>query len=286
MFGMKINKKPKKIKTIRLPIFRQKGIDVAIDDNSRFILKFGNSQHIGSRKTQEDSFGYSNISNAEEIAQRGVFAVLADGMGGLSHGKQISDYVVTAMLNMFQKLDYALPIPMQLEKIIEQINNEVSNQFSEGGKSVAGSTVVAALFFKTKLYWVSVGDSRIYLLRDGFLYQMNEDHDYLNQLLGDCIRENIDLSDVLCDPQKDSLTSYIGNEKLPLIDANQKGFSLQKGDQIILCSDGVYNGITNAEMIECLKEDPQAAAEKIIRNVVHRKISSQDNSTVMIINYN
>ena len=287
MFGLQRRHKKNRIKkTLKLPIIKQKGIDLFIDNTGTKVeIKFGNAQHIGGRLKQEDSFGYSNISDSMKISQKGVLAVLADGMGGLSYGKEISEYVVSAALSMFENLNYSQPFYIQIENIIRKINNEVSNRFSKNGKSDAGSTIVLAFIYKTKLYWASVGDSRLYLLRDGYLYQINEDHDYLNHLLEAVINGNITLTEALADPQKNSLTSFIGNEKLPYIDISLKGFSIQRGDKIILCSDGVYNSISDAEFIELLKKEPQVSADRIIRSIVSKKLNNQDNITIMIINY-
>jgi len=280
-------KKSKISKTTQIPKISQPGIDVVIDDlGTKATFKFGNAQHIGSRKTQEDSFGYSNIISSNEISKKGVLAVLADGMGGLSHGKQISEYAVSAAIRMFESFDYTLQFPQQLENMVMKINNQISENFWANGQSNAGSTLVAAFFYKTKFYWVSVGDSRIYILRNGGLYQVNEDHDYLNELLVKYMNGDSSLDIAKNHMQKDSLTSYIGNERLPYIDNNKRGLSLQKNDTIILCSDGIYNSISSSEFILQLLNDPQPAVEKIVKSIVKKKIQQQDNLTIMVINYN
>lgn len=278
-------RKAKICKTIQIPKASQPGIDVDIDGKgTKVTLKFGNAQHIGSRNQQEDSFGYSNIMS-NEISQKGIFAVLADGMGGLSYGKHISEYVVSAAITMFESFDYTLPFPQQLENMVIKINREICENFSNNGKSSAGSTMVAAFLYKNKFYWVSVGDSRIYLLRDGLLYQVNEDHDYNNDLLLDYMYGDILLENAKNHPEKESLTSYIGNERLPAIDNNKRGFSLQKNDTIILCSDGVYNSISSSSLVAHLMDEPQLAVEKIIKGIIKKKIPAQDNLTIMAINY-
>lgn len=274
-------------KTIQIPKISQTGVKIIIDDmGTTATIKFGNAQHIGSRKQQEDSFGYSNIVSSEEISQKGVLAVLADGMGGLSNGKQISEYVVSASKDMFKSFDYTKPFSQQLENMVIRINKEISENFSYKGKSNAGSTMVVVFLYKTKIYWVSVGDSRIYILRDGLLYQINEDHDYYNDMLVEYMYGNISLDTANNHKEKDSLTSYIGNERLPHIDSNKRGFSLQKNDTIILCSDGVYNSINNSELVIYLLEEPQAGVEKIVKSIVKKRLQSQDNLTLMAINYN
>jgi serine/threonine protein phosphatase PrpC len=95
---------------------------------------------------------------------------------------------------------------------------------------------------------------------------------------------DITMQQIRSDKQKDTLASYIGNENLPVIDANKKGFSVCKGDTLILCSDGIYNGISDDEMKNILKHnEPQKASEKIVQAVLNKSIAGQDNLTVMII---
>jgi protein phosphatase len=279
------NRTKEKTKSKKLPKAKQPGIEVTIDGRgTRALLKFGNSQHIGDRRNQEDSFGYSSISGSE-IAEKGVLAVLADGMGGLSYGKQISEYVVSASKAMFEKLDYTMPFPEQLENIVRKINSTVCENFSSDGKSNAGSTMVAAFVYKTRLYWACVGDSRLYLLREGLLYQINEDHDYFNEMMGQVMHDDMLLEEAKNHEEKDSLTSYIGSERLPYIDLCKRGFALQKHDKLVLCSDGIYNGMSNAELVGYLKDEPQSAADRLVRNTVKNKLPSQDNMTVMVIEY-
>lgn len=285
MFGLFKNKE--KTASVNKTIRKQEinGIPVAVGDGDSVVhLRFGNEQHIGSRDQQQDSFGYSNLQDESEIAAKGVMAVLADGMGGLSNGKQISEYVVSAMLTMFSKSQPA-NIPEQLKCMAEKINEEVCHNFSVGNQSHAGSTLAAIVLYKTKLYWICAGDSRIYVYRKGALYQLNEDHNYLNQLLTDHMRGDISLDKAKSDEQKGALTSYIGCADLPYLDFNKRGFAIQRGDIFLLCSDGVYNALNNADLIDCMQDEPQRSAHKIIKAVLSKRIKGQDNSTAMVIEY-
>jgi serine/threonine protein phosphatase PrpC len=277
-----INKLGKKIHILKI---RQQSVAVDFGD-MKVSYMTGNAQHIGKRKTQEDYFGFSDLSSSEKKSRKGICAVLADGMGGLSNGRQISEYVVSSTLALFDNLDYTLSICTQLKAIINKINEQVCREFSQDGKSKAGSTFSTVVLYKDKLFWACVGDSRIYLFRNGYLYQLNEDHDYKNKLLKDYINGTGRLDAAHDDPQKDSLTSFIGNPDMQFIDANRLSFSLQKDDKIMLCSDGIYNALSDFELIKRLKEQPQLACEKIAQDVLNKKISSQDNLTVMIINFN
>jgi protein phosphatase len=251
-----------------------------------FTVKFGNCSHQGAREYQEDSFGYSNIIDSDVVSEKGFVAVLADGMGGLENGRDISKYVVSSFITMFAEIEYKAAFQTQLENIVVKINEEVCKKFCIGGKSGAGSTLAAVFVYKVKLYWICVGDSRLYILRNNRLYAANEDHDYFNQLLSHNLTGHMSINDISANIQKDSLTSYIGNESLPFIDSNKKGFSICKDDMLILCSDGIYNGISDAEFINLLMQyEPQIAGEKTVQAVTKKDIPGQDNLTVMIIKF-
>jgi serine/threonine protein phosphatase PrpC len=271
-------------KTVKLSREKQQGVKLFVNENTCITVKIGNCSHQGARDYQEDSFGYSNIVDSKTISEKGFLAVLADGMGGLANGRAISDYVVSSFIKMFNALNYSSPFPSQLESIVMKINEEVCRNFTVDGKSGAGSTIAAAFVYRAKLYWVCVGDSRLYVLRNKRLYAANEDHDYFNQLLPEHLADEISMKQIKSDEKKDSLASYIGNEKLPYIDVNRKGFPLRKGDMIILCSDGVYNGISGEELTALLKQyEPQRASEKITQAILNKNIAGQDNLTVMVI---
>lgn len=271
-------------KTIQILKIREEPIEVDFGD-MKVNYKIGNAQHIGKRKTQEDYFGFSDITNCETISRKGICAVLADGMGGLSNGRQTSEYVVGTTLALFKNLDYRFSICTQLECIAKKINEQVSIEYSHGGKSQAGSTLAASVIYKDKLFWVCIGDSRIYLFRNGYLYQLNEDHNYKTKLLKEYIEGTGTLSNAFNDLQRESLISYIGNPDMPLIDANRLSFSLQKEDRIMLCSDGVYNALSDYELIRRLKEEPQLASEKIAQDILDKNASLQDNLTIMVIKF-
>jgi len=272
--------------TVRNPGGGQPGVRLCVDGGACLTVKTGNCSHRGDRDYQEDSFGFSDVVSSDAVSNKGILAVLGDGMGGLANGKAISEYVVSSFLTMFDAVDDDAPYEPQMRAIAERINDEVCRNFSIDGRSCAGSTLVAAFVHRLRLYWLCVGDSRLYLRRDGALNPVNEDHDYANQLMTDHLRGDISMADIRADPQKDHLTSFIGKEKLPFIDSNRRGFPLRRNDALILCSDGVYNGISDARILEALaRQDPQPACEDIVRQVLDGGVAGQDNLTIMVVEF-
>lgn len=249
-------------------------------------LKFGNAQHIGSRSTQEDSFGFSNLSDDDYISKHGVCAVVSDGMGGLSDGRKVSEYAVLKTLDFFDTLDTSKPIWEEAEGFIQRINTEVCNVYCENGRPGAGATLVILIIRGDKAYWCTVGDSRIYLLRRGHLYQINEDHDYRNQLLERYIEEEISWKQVVSDRQGGALTSYIGCPSIGRIDRNIRAFSLEDGDRFLLMTDGVYRALSEDEILQRKNMQPQKMCDRLIEAASDKKLPGQDNMSLLIVDYN
>ncbi len=260
------------------------GVELKLTSGASMYINTGNSQNQGARPYQEDSFGYSNIIDSDILSNKGMLAILSDGMGGLANGKSVADYVVQASIAMFDSINPQADISEQLMNIVRYINNSVCEQYAADGSSKAGATMVFAYIFKNRIYWITVGDSRLYCYRNGNLLQMNEDHDYKNQLYREYINEGGNLQDVEQDGQKDSLVCFIGKREIPYVDVSIKGYKIKPNDTFILCSDGIYNGISEDAMKDILsKNDAQSASDKIVANVLSSRFPGQDNMTIMVI---
>lgn len=248
---------------------------------ARFSLQFGNAQHQGARNYQEDYFGFSDTS-PETVAERGMLAVLCDGMGGLKGGRQTAIETVSDILNFFKTSDLRHSFRANMSKAVSAVNAKILSKYN-ASRVNTGCTLATAYIFGSKLHWACVGDSRVYLAREGHMYALNEDHDYLNQLLLKHISGDVSLKKAVSDPQKDSLASHIGCKKLKG-DISATGLVLQENDAVILCSDGIYNSISECEMLRYIeKNDAYNACDKIVQNIVLKAKPSQDNMSIMMI---
>ena len=255
--------------------------NVSTPSSGRFYLQFGNAQHQGARNYQEDYFGFSDTSS-ETIEERGMLAVLCDGMGGLKGGRETAIETVSDILNFFKGSDFRYNFRVNMSQAVSSVNSKILSKYNTD-RINTGCTLSAAYVFENKLYWACVGDSHIYLVRDGHMYALNEDHDYLNQLFDKCISGDLSLKKALSDPQKDSLASYIGCKKLKC-DISNTGLVLCENDTVVLCSDGVYNSISECEMLRYIdKNEVHNACDQIVKNIALKAKANQDNMTVMMI---
>jgi len=171
-------------------------------------IRPGCAQHIGSRSEQQDSFAFSHIEDAALVRRAGILAVVADGMGGLAMGKESGATVVASVLGIHE----ALPAPDAPSEILEQAvltaNDEVLTLARDAGvEGDAGSTLVAVIVKDDKLYWASVGDSRIYLFRSGEMVQLNSEQNYSADLMRQVAVGKITRDTALNNPERAGLTN-------------------------------------------------------------------------------
>ncbi|WP_028608392.1 PP2C family protein-serine/threonine phosphatase [Paenibacillus harenae] len=246
----------------------------------------GNAQHIGAREEQQDAWCFSPIDNPEAIERHGVLAVLADGMGGFAMGGEAGRLAVQTMLSAYTGKTSDEPVPQALERSLREAGRAVYELAKQHGLEWSvGTTLIAAAVKEGRLYWTSVGDSRIYLYRNGGLTQLTQDHVYANRLqervrAGVMTQEEADTH-----PERQLLTSYLGIPKLVEIDANREPLLLQAGDWILLCSDGLYDVLSEPLLAEAVRLPPQRAAEYILRQVLVWRRPYQDNATIAILAY-
>jgi len=244
----------------------------------------GNAQHIGSRKEQQDDFGFSDTTDIAFISHGGVLALVTDGMGGLSQGREASLLAKRTMLQQYAEKSVDETVPQALKKALEAANSSVVEMARQGDlEGETGTTLAAAVIKDEELYWISVGDSHIYLYRRGEMCQLSTDHDYARQLSLEVAKGSISPEEAANHPQRRALTSYLGHPNLEDIDRNEDPIILQPGDRILLCSDGLYKTLHEEEIVRLIEQHPQHAAEELIGLTLARGKTNQDNVTVAML---
>ena len=150
----------------------------------------------------------------------------------------------------------------------------------------SGTTVVAVRIFQDSLHWVSVGDSAIYLMRGGGVFQLNQEHTYLNQLYArELEQERIDKSRAEQDEDARRLTAFVGMPQLEQVDYSLRPLPLQAGDRILLCSDGISGVLTVPELKEAMSLPPEEGCRLLETMVREKALPAQDNYTGVLIAY-
>lgn len=230
----------------------------------------------GARKNQQDCF---YVSPEELRPTHGLLAVVADGMGGLADGDKVSQAAVTAAMNAFYT---AQGTPEQvLLTLLGQANQAVNLLLGPDGLRSAGSTIVMGLVREGYFYYLSVGDSRICLLRDGVLYQLNREHVFRSELYQRAVNGEMSLQEAAGHPKGGGLTSFLGMGQLAHVDLPAQPAAVRSGDRFVLMSDGVYNALPEGELTALLASGGGADA---LRAAIQAKgYTNQDNYTAVIL---
>lgn len=250
-------------------------------------LEIGSASDIGRREYQQDA---AKTGNDYEFAlsNRGI-AVLCDGMGGLNGGERASKLCADLVYRGFHDLPEEAEIHGYLLDAVDKADQAVCELRDENGAPLhAGTTMIAVAIRGSEMYWVSVGDSRIYILRGKDMVQATQDHNYLMILQQKVMRGELSYEEASSDPRREALVSYIGMGGVRYIDCNKEPLHLQDGDVVLICSDGLYRTLTKSEMQQVIlnsEESMEQTAEELVRCALEKKLQYQDNLTVILLRY-
>lgn len=245
----------------------------------------GNCQHIGARSNQQDAFGFSDIDDQAFVAHGGVLAVVADGMGGMANGGEASHLAVRTFMQSYMAKPATETVPAALLQALHDANQAVVDLAQQMGEEHVGTTLVASVVHDDALHWVSVGDSRLYLWRNQKPTQLSEDHVYAADLDREWAAGFLSRDQAENHPERLALTNYLGLNPLEIIDQNPQPFRLIAGDQVFLCSDGLYAALEGVDWaFTADPADAQKTAENLIALVLSLDRPGQDNLTIAILN--
>jgi len=233
------------------------------------------SSDIGKqRSSNQDSFEIKTIQNLN-------FYVVADGMGGHQGGEIASNLSISSFFEYIeQRKEYyeTKDIGDLLAEAVEHANSEVFIRAAENYETKRMGTTFTVLCIKDEMAYVShIGDSRLYLLREGALIQKTVDHTYANELL---LAGHITEKEAERSLKKHILTRALGTDAFLEID--NYVMRLKQNDKILICSDGLTNMVEMNEMKEIIvKNEIELAVNKLIDRA--NFYGGQDNITVILV---
>src|SRR5829696_3385924 len=230
------------------------------------------------REINEDSGLMVRPSDPALLAAKGTLLVVADGMGGHSAGEVASQMAADVVSRLYYETR-AEPGPA-LRHAVEEANRRIHAAAAEDeSKHGMGTTCTALALCAGRVYAAHVGDSRLYMLRDGKLYQLSEDHSAVNEMvkLGIITKEQARTHE-----DKNVILRALGTT--PEVEVSVlEPFAVREGDRYLLCSDGLHDLVLENEIASVLSEseDTHAAGERLIAMAKER--GGHDNITVGII---
>ena len=201
----------------------------------------------GDREEQQDIYGYC-------LDEQSCYVTVCDGY---VHGELASRTALEICVNRFKTIGEENEIPYAMRDAVISADTMVSGIRDENGDPIQmGTTAVQVLIRNRNLYWNSVGDSRIYLFRKDQFVQVTTDHTYHTVLNEKYQAGQITKAQMEQEMQYgDKLVNYIGIGNLELTDHNNIPFPLERGDIILLMTDGLYKILDDTQIREVIMRD-------------------------------
>lgn len=242
--------------------------ETVITSNNEHII-FGQATDVGMVRTNNQDSVYSFVATGRSAEQRpdfGIF-IVADGMGGHHDGEKasalsarlvasyVTNHIYLPILNGDHDAD-RVPITEAMISAVQKANADVITKVPDGGTTLTSVAVVGDL-----AYVAHVGDSRVYLITKDGIEQITRDHSLVQRLieLDQLTREEANVH-----PQKNVLYRALGQSENLEVDALTR--RLPPNSRLMLCSDGLWNMISEQEIIEISMNhpNPQEACDKLV----------------------
>lgn len=231
------------------------------------------------RDGNEDSYAYWEGKDDALFLRLGRLAIVADGMGGVEGGQHASRIAVETVLDSYCN-GVAFDDPQQrLLQAFAEANAHVQQMaFENPALRGMGTTLTVFALVAGHLYYAHVGDSRLYLLRAGQLRLLTHDHSLVARLVESGMLRP---EDAESHPQKHVLTAAIGVADAVEPDMPSEPLSLESGDVLLLCTDGLWGQMNEQEIAAALRSKAPAAACRALVELAKQR-GGPDNITVQI----
>lgn len=214
--------------------------------------------------------------NEDRFFIDGNVCAVTDGMGGYSGGEIASTYAVDEIREYLASLESVGQQDL-CDAIIHANQRIVNRVASEERLAGMGTTAVVTAIKDNQLYWASVGDSRLYIYRDGLLRQITTDHSMVQELL---TAGEITKDEMLSHPQRNLLTRAVGVDEVLEVDSGIE--SILPGDRILLCTDGLSGYVTDDVIASALQSsDDNMMVVELLMDTVY-EVGAGDNVTIVV----
>ncbi|MBI5437077.1 MAG: serine/threonine-protein phosphatase [Nitrosomonadales bacterium] len=234
------------------------------------------ASRTGGRKYNQDRVAYA-------YSDKALLLVLADGMGGHLHGETAAQIAIQIFMQAFaQAAQPRVPEPEEFLREVVRRAHEAITQYAReqhlGGNP--GTTCVAALVQDGQVCWAHAGDSRCYLLRGGGTAAVTRDHSAVQQWADWGI---IKPDEMKTHPDRNKITNCLGGVEDMFYVESTHAVPLQPGDVLLLCSDGLWGPLVDAEIAAAFSSAPLATAlDQLMDKALLLGGAHADNTTAVV----
>lgn len=242
-------------------------------------LQLASVSDVGRKRSHnEDSMAVWAPEEPELRSRRGLLLVVSDGMGGSNAGEVASRLTVDTVLDVYRAGVGAEPRD-DLRVALETANRTVHDRgLSDPGMSGMGATCTAVVVRGHEAWLAHVGDSRAYLIRNGRIRQLTQDHSLVAQLVQ---RNQLTPEEARVDPRRNVVTRSVGVADSVEVDALKLDMDLEAGDTLLICSDGLHGQVADDELARLASEPNLDAGAHALIDLANSR-GGPDNITVVL----
>lgn len=247
--------------------------------------RFAAGQIPGKRDYQEDDYGV--LDGRADLGIDGgehTLLLLADGMGGHVSGDTASRLINKTFIETYPRASG--PVTDRLRECLDAANQAIAAAVEEDPElNGMGSTLLAVVVSQRGLEWLSIGDSPLWLCRDGHLVRINSDHSMAPVLADMVASGRMTEDEIEQDSSRHMLRSAVTGDEISLIDVSSQPRDLKKDDLLLLASDGIMT-LGEKEIVNILQDMQGASLEEtavaLLKAVEDVALPNQDNATVLL----
>ncbi|HVO79557.1 MAG TPA: Stp1/IreP family PP2C-type Ser/Thr phosphatase [Terriglobales bacterium] len=231
------------------------------------------------RENNEDRYSYWEPADDAQFQLKGRLAIVADGMGGYEGGQEASRLAVETIEEVYADTADSEPQALLLSAF-QAAHDRIQQQATErSALHGMGTTCTAIALLGHHLYFAHVGDSRLYLVRDGSISRLTHDHSYVSRLVEHGV---ISSEEAESHPQRHILTAALGAGSDLTPEMPEQPVALSPGDVLVLCTDGLWGVVHDDEIRSVVSaRNPHEACHELVHTAKQR--GGPDNITMQVL---
>jgi PPM family protein phosphatase len=231
------------------------------------------------RENNEDRYSYWEPASDQQFASKGRLVSVADGMGGYEGGQEASRIAIETIEGAYAGGEGGDPHSLLLDGFHTAHRKIQEYADTHPGLEGMGTTCTTVALRDLQLYFAHIGDSRLYLLRNGSIRQLTHDHSYVSRLVAHGV---ISSEEAESHPQRHILTAALGAGAEVEPDCPTNPVELQPGDSLVLCTDGLWGLVHEPEIQKVIAQHaPGEACSELVG--MARSRGGPDNITLQVI---